>query len=131
MAILQGESLLNDATALLIYRLAVGAAPGALTSATPRRSSLLSAVGSVVAGYVLARLFLLAHDAASATRRARTILQFVSTFGVWMLAERLGLSPIITMVVYAMTLARQRAARARRRATASAPIRSGRRRSSC
>jgi monovalent cation/hydrogen antiporter len=35
-----------------------------------------------------------------------TILQFVSTFGVWILAERIGLSAIITMVVYAMTLAR-------------------------
>jgi CPA1 family monovalent cation:H+ antiporter len=30
----------------------------------------------------------------------------VSTYGVWMLAERAGLSPILTMVSYAMTLAR-------------------------
>src|SRR5262249_30750937 len=56
-------------------------------------------------GYVLARLYLLAtmrvRDPASAT-----ILQFVSTFGVWIFAERIGLSAIITMVVYAMTLAR-------------------------
>src|SRR5207249_3744389 len=35
-----------------------------------------------------------------------TILQFVSTFGVWIFADRLGLSAIITMVVYAITLAR-------------------------
>ena len=41
------------------------------------------------------------EDAPSAT-----ILQFVSTFGVWMLAEHTGLSAIITMVVYAMTTAR-------------------------
>jgi CPA1 family monovalent cation:H+ antiporter len=34
------------------------------------------------------------------------IVQFVSTFGVWILAQRAGLSPILTMVVYAMTLAR-------------------------
>ena len=34
------------------------------------------------------------------------ILQFVSTFGVWMLAERLGLSGVLTMVCYAMTVAR-------------------------
>src|SRR3954463_8740341 len=34
------------------------------------------------------------------------IVQFVSTYGVWMLAERAGLSPILTMVCYAMTLAR-------------------------
>jgi monovalent cation/hydrogen antiporter len=29
----------------------------------------------------------------------------VSTFGVWLLSERLGFSPIITVVIYAMTLA--------------------------
>jgi NhaP-type Na+/H+ or K+/H+ antiporter len=29
----------------------------------------------------------------------------MSTFGVWLLSERLTLSPIITVVVYAMTLA--------------------------
>jgi Sodium/hydrogen exchanger family/Tripartite tricarboxylate transporter family receptor len=54
--------------------------------------------------YVLARLYLVAsgfvRDPAS-----NTVLQFISTFGVWLLSERLGLSPIITVVVYAMTLA--------------------------
>ena len=35
-----------------------------------------------------------------------TILQFVGTFGVWILADRIGLSAIITIVVYAMTIAR-------------------------
>ena len=34
-----------------------------------------------------------------------TVLQFVGTFGVWILSERLMLSPIITVVTYAMTLA--------------------------
>src|SRR5206468_1183056 len=36
-----------------------------------------------------------------------TVLTFVGTFGVWLLAERLGLSPIITMVTYGMALARE------------------------
>ncbi len=105
VAVLQSESLLNDATALLIYRLAVMAAAGSLVPSTAAPMMALSAIGSLVAGYGLARLFLLAiarvRDPASGT-----ILQFVSTFGVWILAERIGLSAIITMVVYAMTLAR-------------------------
>jgi len=105
MAILQGESLLNDATALLIYRMAVATATGSLMLGSAAPMLALSAIGSVVAGYVLARLFLFAmtpvRDAASGT-----ILQFVSTFGVWIAADRIGLSAIITMVVYAMTLAR-------------------------
>jgi NhaP-type Na+/H+ or K+/H+ antiporter len=35
------------------------------------------------------------------------VIQFAGTFGVWILADRLGLSAIITIVVYAMTLARR------------------------
>src|SRR5262245_34955870 len=105
MAILQSESLLNDATALLIYRVAVVAATGSLVLSSAAPMLAVSAVGSVAGGYVLARLYLLAtmrvRDPASAT-----ILQFVGAFGVWILAERIGLSAIITMVVYAMTLAR-------------------------
>ena len=110
MAILQGESLLNDATALLIFRLAVGAASASLVLATAAPLFVLSAILSVVVGFVLARVFVSVmvrvRDAPSAT-----ILQFVSTFGVWMLADRSGLSPIITMVAYAMTTARLAPAR--------------------
>ena len=104
LQILRGESLLNDATALLIYRVAVAAAGGAtLTGAAP--ALVLAALASPVAGYVLARLYMLAtlriEDAPSAT-----VLQFVGAFGVWILAERLQLSAIITVVAYAMTVAR-------------------------
>jgi CPA1 family monovalent cation:H+ antiporter len=34
------------------------------------------------------------------------ILQFVTTFGVWILADRIGLSGVLTMVCYAITVAR-------------------------
>jgi monovalent cation/hydrogen antiporter len=102
--VLQGESLLNDATALLIYRAAVAAAVGRFSLVGDAPILLLAAVGSLVAGYVLARLYLIAsayvRDPASST-----VLQFVSTFAVWLLSERLTLSPIITVVVYAITLA--------------------------
>jgi monovalent cation/hydrogen antiporter len=92
LAILQGESLLNDATALLIYRMAVVAAAGPLLLGSAAPIVAISAIGSLVAGYALARLFYLVmggiEDPASAT-----ILQFVSTFGVWIFAERMGLLP--------------------------------------
>ena len=103
LAVLQGESLLNDATSLLIYRMAVVATIGTL-AVSDVAPTVLFAFGSAVAGYLLGRLYLLlttpVHDAASGT-----VLQFVGTFGVWLLAERVGLSAIITMVAYAMTLA--------------------------
>ncbi|MBN9068484.1 MAG: sodium:proton antiporter [Rhizobiales bacterium] len=98
LAILQGESLLNDATALLIYRMAVVAAAGAPMVG-------LALIGSLVAGLLLVRLVFFVmrrvQDAASAA-----ILQFVSTFGVWIFADRVGLSAIVTMVVYAIAIAR-------------------------
>jgi monovalent cation/hydrogen antiporter len=96
--------MLNDATALLIYRAAVLAAAGSFSLVGDAPILVLAAVGGLVAGYVLARPYLVAsafvRDPASST-----VLQFVGTFGVWLLSERLGLSPIITVVVYAMTLA--------------------------
>lgn len=105
-AILQGESLLNDATALLIYRLAVSAALGSIMLSNAIPTILLSTIGSLIAGYLLGRFSLLTlariEDAASST-----VVQFAGTFGVWILADKLGLSAIITIVVYAMTLARR------------------------
>jgi CPA1 family monovalent cation:H+ antiporter len=105
MAVLQGESLLNDATALLVYRMAVVAATGVLVLGSAVPILALSMIGSIVAGYALARLFRLAMARVDDPPTS-TILQFVGTFGVWIFADRLGLSAIITMVVYAITLAR-------------------------
>jgi CPA1 family monovalent cation:H+ antiporter len=105
-AVLEGESLLNDASSLLIYRLAVIAVTtGGLSVTEAVPAFLLVAVGSVVVGWVLAhavvRLIRRVEDTATAT-----VLQFVTTFGVWLLAERLHLSGVITIVTLAITAAR-------------------------
>jgi monovalent cation/hydrogen antiporter len=106
LTILEGESLLNDAGALLIYRLAVGtvAANGfSITAVAP--TFLLALAGSVVAGPALGWLFLRLMTRVEHVPTA-IILQFVSTFGVWVLAEHIGLSAVLTMVCYAITVAR-------------------------
>jgi CPA1 family monovalent cation:H+ antiporter len=106
LVILEGESLLNDATALLVYRLAVAATMGTATF-TPAAAGMqgLAMIASVAAGFVLAQLTIrvirLVTDVPSAI-----VLQFVTTFGVWILAEELGLSAIVTLVTYAITAAR-------------------------
>jgi monovalent cation/hydrogen antiporter len=102
--VLQGESLLNDATALLIYRAAVLATVGSFSIARDGPLILLAAAGSVIAGYLLGRLYFKGTSWVS-NIPSRTILQFVGTFGVWLLADALTLSPIITVVTYAITLA--------------------------
>jgi monovalent cation/hydrogen antiporter len=106
LVILEGESLLNDASALLIYRLAVLAVvSGGLEAREVVPLFALAAAGSIVVGYFLARLYLRLTQNIADTSSA-IVLQFAGTFGVWILAERIGLSAIVTVVVYAVTLAR-------------------------
>jgi monovalent cation/hydrogen antiporter len=111
LTILEGESLLNDASALLIYRLAVGAvAADGFSVAAVAPAFLLAIAGSLVAGPALGWLTLQMMDRVQHVPTA-IILQFVTILGVWMLAERLGLSPVLTMVCFAATVARTSPAR--------------------
>jgi CPA1 family monovalent cation:H+ antiporter len=111
LKILEGESLLNDASALLIYRVAVGAAAVKHFNWSEFAPSILLALaGSLVAGYLFARASMLLtqriKDAPSAI-----IMQFAGTFTVWIVAEHIGLSGILTIVAYAITMARTAPAR--------------------
>jgi Na+/H+ antiporter len=111
LKILEGESLLNDASALLIYRVAVGAAAVEhfrWSAFTP--SVLLALAGSLIAGYLLARAWTKVTRGITEAPSA-IITQFAGTFMVWILAERIGLSGILTVVVYAVTIARTAPAR--------------------
>jgi len=106
LTILEGESLFNDATALLIYRLAVGAAIAKEFSFGAVAPTFLFAVaGSVVVGPALAWLMQRLMDRVQHLPTA-IILQFVTTIGVWILAEQIGLSGVLTMGCYAMAVAR-------------------------
>jgi CPA1 family monovalent cation:H+ antiporter len=105
--ILEGESLLNDASALLIYKLAVGAvAVGSFSATGAIPTFAVVAVGSVAVGWLLAwpvgALIERIEDAPTSV-----IVQFVTTFGIWLLAEHLGLSAVVTIVVYGVTIARR------------------------
>src|SRR5262245_40397174 len=92
LTILEGESLLNDASAILIYRLAVGAvATDVFSIPSVAPVLLLSVAGSLIAGPVLASLTRLWSHRVRDVPTA-IILQFVTTFGVWIFADRIGLS---------------------------------------
>ncbi len=106
LTILEGESLLNDASALLIYRLAIGAvAANGFSIGTLAPTFMLAVAGSLVLGPLLGWLFLRLIEHVQHVPTA-IILQFASTFGVWILADRIGISGVLTMVCYAITLAR-------------------------
>jgi Na+/H+ antiporter len=107
LKILEGESLLNDASALLIYRLAIMTAmAGHLGFASVAPVFLLTLFGSLAAGvlcaYALQPVVVGLRDVPISL-----IVQFALTFGVWIAAEAIGLSGILTLVAYAMTVARR------------------------
>ena len=107
LVILEGESLFNDASALLIYRLAVGAAiSGSISGWSVLPTLLIVTLGSFILGYVLARLVLMVNARVQDTATA-IVFQFCTAFGVWIIAEQMHLSGIITMVVFAMTASRK------------------------
>jgi NhaP-type Na+/H+ or K+/H+ antiporter len=105
LTVLEGESLLNDASALLIYRLAVAAvAANGFSLGAVAPTFLLAVAGSMVVGPALGWLTLQMMDRVQDVPTA-IILQFVSTFSVWILAEHIGLSGVLTMVCYAVAVA--------------------------
>lgn len=118
--VLEGESLLNDASALLIYKLAVGAVAAggfAVAEALPTFAAVV--FGSAAAGWLLAWLTTplvgRIDDAPTSV-----IIQFIITFSVWLIAEQLGLSGVVTIVVFGLTAARNSTLPARLRVSSFA-----------
>jgi CPA1 family monovalent cation:H+ antiporter len=106
LAVLQGESLLNDAVALLVFGLAVTAATapdGAWHSLAPRL--LIAVPGGAVVGVLTAHLGMRLFVRLAGTL-SLIIVQFLITYGTWILAERLQLSPIVAVVALAAVIAR-------------------------
>jgi Na+/H+ antiporter len=106
MSVLQGESLLNDAVALLVFGLATAAASSPGDPWAPLVPRLLFAVPGgallgVLIGLASMRIFRKVAETLS-----HILMQFLATFGAWLLAERLHLSPIMAVVALAAVAAR-------------------------
>lgn len=103
-AVLKGESLFNDATALLLFSAALAVlSHGDLTLGVGFRLTL-----AVPGGLLLGFLFALA--ARSINRFVRNtlggnLLQFVMAFLIWILAEHLKVSAVLCTIAFAMTVA--------------------------
>ncbi len=99
VAILEGESLINDATALIIYRFSIAAILYGTFSLPDAvmEFGLIAAGGALVGvaiSYVGITLYRYIQD-----RQAETAFTFITAFASYLVAERLGFSGVISTVV--------------------------------
>ena len=104
VAVLKGESLLNDAVALLIFASAVALASNTVSIADAAPQIALAAPGGILLGMVAGRVYALIYPHIDGTLSG-TMAGIVATFGVWLAAERLHLSPILAAVASTMVVA--------------------------
>jgi CPA1 family monovalent cation:H+ antiporter len=103
-AVIKGESLFNDASALLIYTAAVSIqVNGGLTPAVDLQLAL-AIPGGILFGILCAFLVRWINRLVVDTLGGN-ILQFVLAYLVWIAADRLHLSAILCTIAFAMTLA--------------------------
>jgi monovalent cation/hydrogen antiporter len=103
VTILEGESLLNDATALVALRTAIGAASVGVEAAHVGVEFLIASVGGGAVGFVVfvvvAKLRKLITDPV-----LDTAISFVVPFGAYIAAEKIEASGVIAVVVAGLLL---------------------------
>jgi len=103
ITILEGESLINDATALVCLRTAVAAIAGAVTVLSVVGGFFLSVVGGTVVGVLVAavvgRLRRHVHDPLTDTS-----VSLVTPFASYLLAEAIHSSGVLALVVTGLLL---------------------------
>lgn len=102
--VLKGESLLNDATALLLFSAALSLHGGAAMDREMAFKLAIAAPGAIILGIVLAKLLRGFMPYFSGTLGGN-LLEFVTPIGLWIFAERIGLSAVLCLVAFAMTIA--------------------------
>jgi Na+/H+ antiporter len=102
IAVLEGESLVNDATALLLFRFSLVAIfLGSFSTTNAIMQFFILTLGGIVIGLLLGVISILLikkiHDA-----QAETTFTFIMAFTCYIVAEHLGASGIIATVVCGM-----------------------------
>lgn len=104
MTLLGGESLLNDATALTVYKVSLAAAIGAATSwGMGLATFTLAAVGGVGVGVVFGALIVIIRGRLS-DPLVESAVGLVAPFVIYLVAEELRGSGVLAVVVAALIL---------------------------
>lgn len=104
---LAGEGLLNDATALVAYRLAVAAAvTGVFSVSAAATQFLVGAVGGIAIGIAVGLLVLRALALTRSVPVAENTVSLLAPYFAYLPADLLGTSGVLAVVAAAMTIAR-------------------------
>ncbi|MGC1242052.1 MAG: Na+/H+ antiporter [Chryseosolibacter sp.] len=105
ITVLEGESLVNDATGLIAYRYAVAAVvSGAFSVWEAGLQFIVVATGGILLGLVMAVIFKWIHKITSDNPTTDTTLTFITPYIVYLLAESLHLSGVLAVVTCGLYL---------------------------
>jgi CPA1 family monovalent cation:H+ antiporter len=112
MAILDGEGLVNDATALVIYRFAVVAVvTGTFSAASAGVAFVVVAVGGVVlglaAGYAIVEGTVALRRFAFSDYLIDNAIQLLAPYAIYLAGEAFGVSGVLAVVTAGIFVARQ------------------------
>ncbi|MDR2272227.1 MAG: Na+/H+ antiporter [Sphingobacterium sp.] len=98
-SILEGESLLNDASSLIIFRFAmIAAATGQFVWYEATGSFLWMCIGGVGIGIIIAYVFLKMHKTLPTDSNIDILLTFIAPFSMYLAAEQLHASGVLAVV---------------------------------
>lgn len=107
VVILEGESLLNDASSLVLYRFAVAATlAGEISLGQASLSFLFSAVGGTLIGYVLGRTAMWVFTHLEDTL-LEILVSFLASFAAYLAAEQVHASGVLAAVTCGLVLGQQ------------------------
>jgi CPA1 family monovalent cation:H+ antiporter len=107
VTVLEGESLLNDASSLVLYRFAVAATmAGAVSFGEASLSFVLAAVGGTVVGYLVGRAAMWIFARLEDTL-LDILVTFLAGFAAYIAAEHLHVSGVLGAVACGLVLGQQ------------------------
>lgn len=107
-SILEGESLMNDASSLIIIKFAlIAIGTGHLVWGEVAASFSWMVIGGPLVGIILAYLFLIVHKFLPNDKSADILLLFIQPYLMYLLAEEVGSSGVLAVVSGGLLLSRK------------------------
>jgi CPA1 family monovalent cation:H+ antiporter len=106
-SILEGEGLLNDAMALILYRMSVAAAvTGAFSARHALGQFVIAAAGGVAIGAAVGAIVLWVHRLTRSVPVAENTVSLLTPYAAWLPAEFVGASGVVSVVTAGMIISR-------------------------